>query len=322
MSETSKEIEVEAVEVSSAEEINRDSLITVKQIPIIEERLKDIKGIIQAEVDQALSLECTDENKQQIKKLRSNLSKQFKLLEADRKKIKNIVLGPYEAFEATYKECVTNIFKPADNQLKDRIAAIENAEKEAKREKAIAFFNEYAAAHNINFVSFDDVGVEVTLSVSEKKLKETCKAFIDKVVGDLALIDTQEHKADILVEYKKSLNVSRSITSVKLRYQAIEEEKRRIAEAEARKKAEAEHRQAVEQAIEKQKASEETPIAAPKAVEVPTAKTLVEEAPKEKLYNVRFAFQLYGVSKEKAIEAKKYFEDYLKKEGIDYAITK
>lgn len=322
MSETSKEIEVEAVEVSSAEEINRDSLITVKQIPIIEERLKDIKGIIQAEVDQALSLECTDENKQQIKKLRSNLSKQFKLLEADRKKIKNIVLGPYEAFEATYKECVTNIFKPADNQLKDRIAAIENAEKEAKREKAIAFFNEYAAAHNINFVSFDDVGFEVTLSVSEKKLKETCKAFIDKVVGDLALIDTQEHKADILVEYKKSLNVSRSITSVKLRYQAIEEEKRRIAEAEARKKAEAEHRQAVEQAIEKQKASEETPIAAPKAVEVPIAKTLVEEAPKEKLYNVRFAFQLYGVSKEKAIEAKKYFEDYLKKEGIDYAITK
>lgn len=322
MSETSKEIEVEAVEVSSAEEINRASLITVKQIPIIEERLKDIKGIIQDEVDHALSLECTDENKQQIKKLRSNLSKQFKLLEADRKKIKNIVLGPYEAFEATYKECVTNIFKPADNQLKDRIAAIENAEKEAKREKAIVFFNEYAAAHNINFVSFDDVGVEVTLSVSEKKLKDTCKAFIDKVVGDLALIDTQEHKADILVEYKKSLNVSRSITSVKLRYQAIEEEKRRIAEAEARKKAEAEHRQAVEQAIEKQKASEETPIAAPKAVEVPTAKTLVEEAPKEKLYNVRFAFQLYGVSKEKAIEAKKYFEDYLKKEGIDYAITK
>lgn len=321
MSETSKEIEVEAVEVSSAEEINRDSLITVKQIPIIEERLKDIKGIIQDEVDHALSLECTDENKQQIKKLRSNLSKQFKLLEADRKKIKNIVLGPYEAFEATYKECVTNIFKPADNQLKDRIAAIENAEKEAKREKAIVFFNEYAAAHNINFVSFDDVGVEVTLSVSEKKLKETCKAFIDKVVGDLALIDTQEHKADILVEYKKSLNVSRSITSVKLRYQAIEEEKRRIAEAEARKKAEAEHRQAVEQAIEKQKASE-TPIAAPKAVEVPTVETVAEEAPKEKLYNVRFAFQLYGVPKEKAIAAKKHFEDYLKKEGIDYAITK
>ena len=49
--------------------------------------------------------------------------------------------------------------------------------------------------------------------------------FIDKIADDLNLIDTQEHKAEILVEYKQSLNVSNAITTVNNRFKAIEEEK-------------------------------------------------------------------------------------------------
>ena len=60
-----------------------------------------------------------------------------------------------------------------------------------------------------------------------KSLKEQAKAFIDKVVDDLKLIDTQEHKAEILVEYKQSLNVSTAITTVSNRFKAIEEEKKK-----------------------------------------------------------------------------------------------
>ena len=222
------EIEEVVLDKTPAEKIDTSSLIVVKQIPIIEERLQEIKGAIQSEVDNALSFECTEENKQEIKKLRTNLSKQYKLLETDRKKIKDIVLGPYNAFEATYKECVTNIFKPADIQLKNKIDAVEATQKKAKKSKAVEFFNEYAAAHGIDFITFDDVGVEVTLSISDKKLKETCKTFIYRVVGDLALINTQDDQADILVEYKKSLDVSKAITSVKIRKKAIEEEAKRL----------------------------------------------------------------------------------------------
>ena len=61
-----------------------------------------------------------------------------------------------------------------------------------------------------------------------KSLKEQAKNFIDKIVDDLNLIDTQEHKAEILVEYKQSLNVSQAITSVTNRFKAIEEEKRKL----------------------------------------------------------------------------------------------
>ena len=58
-----------------------------------------------------------------------------------------------------------------------------------------------------------------------KSLKEQSKNFIDKIADDLNLIDTQEHKAEILVEYKQSLNVSNAITTVNNRFKAIEEEK-------------------------------------------------------------------------------------------------
>lgn len=318
-----KKLDSVAIEKTPTDEINIDSLIIVRQIPIIEERLQEIKGLIQAEVDNALSLECTEENKQQIKNLRSDLTKRYKALEADRKKIKDIVLGPYNDFEETYKECVTNIFKPADVKLKEKIAVVENAQKEAKRIKAIEFFNEYASANNIDFVSFDNVGVEVTLSVSEKKLKETCKAFIDKIVDDIALINTQEYKPDILVEYKKTLNVSQAITTVKSRKQAIEDEKKRIAEAEERAKAEKERQKAIDAAIAKEnEANEKKAVVIPSPVDVPTVQSVPDEQPQEQLYNVKFAFQLYAVTKEKAIKAREYFKKYLESEGIKYDITK
>ena len=73
-----------------------------------------------------------------------------------------------------------------------------------------------------------------------KSLKEQAKSFVDRVSDDLALIDTQEHKAEILVEYKKTLNVSAAITAVTNRHIAIKREQEREVEAEAVKEVEAE----------------------------------------------------------------------------------
>ena len=58
-------------------------------------------------------------------------------------------------------------------------------------------------------------------------MKGEVKQFIDQRLDDLKLIDTQEHKTEILVEYKQTLNVSNAITSVNNRFKAIEEEKKK-----------------------------------------------------------------------------------------------
>ena len=104
------------------------------------------------------------------------------------------------------------------------------------------YFEEYKKANNIDFVTYSQARINVTLSASRKSLKEQAKQFIDKIVDDLKLIDTQEHKTEILVEYKQSLNVSQAITSVTNRFKAIEEEKKRQEELKRKQLEEAQRR--------------------------------------------------------------------------------
>ena len=204
-------------------------LIVVKQLPIIEEQLLQIKEHIQVKVTDALSLAVTEDTVKTIKEVRAELNRDFNSLEGKRKEVKKAILTPYDQFEAIYKECVTDLFKPADEQLKAKIAEVENGLKEQRRAEVEIFFEEYAASKGVDFVTFERSGITVTLSVSKKALKDQARVFVDKLVDELALIDTQEHKAEILVEYKKSLNVAAAITSVAERMKAIEDERARVA---------------------------------------------------------------------------------------------
>ena len=78
-----------------------------------------------------------------------------------------------------------------------------------------------------NFVNYEQAKINVTLTASKKSLKEQAKVFIDKIIDDLKLIETQECKDEILVEYKQNLNVSRAIQEVANRHKLLEEERKR-----------------------------------------------------------------------------------------------
>lgn len=203
-------------------------LIEVKQLPVIEEQLRSVSTVIDERVKNATSLVCTEESVKTIKEIRAELNKDYKEFESKRKLVKEQVLKPYNDFENVYKECISDKFRNADIILKGKIDNIEN-ELKAKKEKEIKdYFEEYKEANNIDFITYGQARINVTLSASMKSLKEQAKQFIDKIVDDLKLIETQEHKAEILVEYKQTLNVSQAITSVTNRFKAIEEEKKKI----------------------------------------------------------------------------------------------
>lgn len=215
----------------------KNELIVVKQLPIIQEQLKLIKEEVTAKVEFAKSLVCTEETVKDVKNMRAELRKEFTDFENKRKEVKKAVLTPYEQFEAVYKKNISDIYKQADEDLKSKIDEVESGLKEKKRNEVLDYFNEYATAKNIDFVTFENANINVTLSASMKSLKQAATDFIDKICDDLALIDTQEHKTEILVEYKKSLNVSAAITGVTARFKAIEEEKVREEERKAREQA-------------------------------------------------------------------------------------
>lgn len=219
-----------------------NNLIVIKQLPIIEEQLQTIKEETTAKIEKVLALACTEDTVKEIKSLRAMLNKEFAMWEERRKDVKQAIMGPYTQFDASYKECITDVYKSGDLQLKGKIEAVESTVKAEKQKEVEDYFNEYLASKNVDFVAFADAGINITLSASMKSLKEQAKAFIDKVSDDLALIELQPHKDEVLYEYKRNLNVSASITMVIERHKAIEEEK---AAAEARAASEAAEAEAV-----------------------------------------------------------------------------
>lgn len=204
-----------------------NELIIVKQLPIIEEQLKKASDEIDEKVNNAVALVCNEETIKIVKEVRATLNKELKEFEDKRKQVKSEIMKPYEDFESSYKKYISDKYKSADVELKKKIDVVENELKANKKAEIVNYFNEYLSSKNIDFIKYEQANINITLIASMKSLKEQAKNFIDKIVDDLNLIDTQEHKAEILVEYKQSLNVSQAITTVTNRFKAIEEEKAR-----------------------------------------------------------------------------------------------
>ena len=96
-------------------------LIVVKQLPQIEEHLKELSLEVEQKVENAKSLVCTEENVTTIKQIRASLNKEFKEVENQRKIVKEQILAPYMQFEEIYKMYISDKYKSADNDLKEKI---------------------------------------------------------------------------------------------------------------------------------------------------------------------------------------------------------
>lgn len=192
---------------------NKD-LIIVEQLPVIKEQLKQVAEKIDKKVEEAKSLICTEENKQVVKNVRAEMKKELEEFEKKRKSVKEKILSPYMQFEEVYKVCISEKYKSADQDLKAKIDNIESEQKKKLEDGAREYFKEYKETKNIDFINFENMNLKIGLSDNPTKLKKQITSYIDKILDDLKLIETQQNKNEILVEYKKDLNVSRAITEV------------------------------------------------------------------------------------------------------------
>lgn len=201
-----------------------NELMVVKQIPVISEKLREVKGQITEQVQTAVSLAVTDENLRDIKKVRTNLRKMLSLFEEQRQAIKQAVLEPYNSFEAVYKECVSEPLKLGDTELKNKIDIVEDELKAERREAVREYYSEYATQNNVSdFADFEKSGINITLSASTRSLFEAAKNHIDSIVNDIAVIAVQEHHTEILAEYKSGKALAEAITAVSERHRLMRE---------------------------------------------------------------------------------------------------
>ncbi len=240
-------------------------LITLRQLPVIEEQLRTIRAEVEARTQRALGMVCNDGTVKEVRQMRAELNAEFAALEERRKEIKAKILAPYEAFEAVYRDNISGIYKSADAELKRKISEVENALKSERESELRAFYDELAESLGIDYAPFERSGITVTLSASSKRLKESAEAYLNRIADEAYVIAGREDRDEVMVEYKRCLNLREAIEAAESRRAALEAEKQRSAKAEARMEQESEAAQKAAQA------AQEAPI-----------------APAEQVYTLRF----------------------------------
>lgn len=297
---------------------NALQVITLKQLPIIEEHLQLVKSDVETRTRNAMQLVCTEETRKDVKSIRTELSKEFAEMENQRKRVKKAIMEPYNQFEAVYKECISDPYKKADAEFKKRIDEVESGLKSDKEKAIRDYFNELCKANNLPWLRFEQMGLKIGLSTSVNGTKTALTSTVLRISKEVLELSRYENSAELMVEYKKSLNMALALSTIRARQEQIELQKQyeaqRRATLEQQRAAEEKVQQAVAEAQETQQSAAEPPIEEVTAPteETPTeAPTAVQEQAPATIYEVKFAVR-------GTIAQLKKLKQFIMQEGMSY----
>lgn len=280
-----------------------DELVRVKQLPIIEEQLRAMKETIEQQTGEAMQLICNADTIQTVKDMRADLNRKFNALEDARKNVKKQIMAPYERFEETYRECVTDLFRRADADLKGKVDAVEGELKSICEQNLQAYFCELRDARGLPWLEYERAGIRVDMTSARaktpKKLMDALRLFVDGVAANVKMIEGMDDAPEIMAEYKASLDAAASIATVQQRKKRIEAE-RQAAEERARREA------------ERAAAAPPEPVVTPAPAPVPAY-----EPPKAVQAAAVKRYQL-ELRVSGTLEQMKLIKMYLKNNGLDY----
>lgn len=288
-------------------------VITLKQLPIIEEHLQLVKADVETRTKNAMQLVCTEETRGDVKKIRAELGKEFTSMEEQRKRVKEAIMEPYNQFEAVYKECISDPYKKADAELKRRVDEVEAGLKADKKKAVQAYFDELCKANNLPWLRFEQMNLKIGLSTSVNGTKTALTSTVLKIAEEVQELSQHENSAELLVEYKKSLNVALALSTVRARHEQIELQKQQ----EAERRAALEQQQAAEEKV--QQVIDSAHVPQPDAVQPPIEEVPApdEETPAEAptaaqdVYEVKFTVR-------GTIEQLRNLKQFIMQEGMSY----
>jgi len=266
--------------------IEINDIMKITQMPVVFEQLERIGTLIEEKTKDLDKLECTEENKQEVKKRRTEINKTLEILESRRKEIKTKLLEPYNVFNEKYEnECKTKL-ENASNLLKGKIDYIEQQQLSEKEDELREFAKQHIEANNLqDVIAFEDIDLNITLSSSIKSLKEQVLDFISAVSKDIQCINSDENRDELLYEYlHNGYNYSNSV----LAFRKKQEELNKLKE------------------LQKQQLEEENQFkkVAEKVVEIITAPKEVFED--DEIIEVQFKVK---ATKDKILKLKEYLKE-------------
>jgi hypothetical protein len=261
------------------QEISLKEIAVVKQPPEIEEWMESVSAQVSEKVQRAVNLVCTQETVKEVKQVRADLNKEFAEWEANRKRVRDAVMAPYDAFNEKYNQFIAAQYKEADAALRDKIAEVETGLKAEKEADARGYFDELAAVKHLDWLTYERLGLKITLSRSNKNIREEIETRLTAMADAVAMIENlPENREEIFAEYQRTLNLPGAMQTVKQRKEAIEANRKRQEEMQARLQAEKEAATKVEAAAAPE----------PPATLEPPKEEPAQEEPAEK-YRVKFA---------------------------------
>lgn len=277
------------------------SLIVVSQLPQIQENLRQLRDEWEQKAADAATMVCTEETVQSLKDMRAEMRKEFQLADSQRKAAKEKYIAPWNAVEATFKECVKDAFTRADNSLRDTITGFENELKQKCYDDLKVWYDELIQSERIDFLPMDramalgniKISLEDAKRNTPRKLQDALAAVVAKVAISLEDISKMDDAPEVMAEYKICLDLGRAVANVQGRKRLVQAEKEA---AEARRTAQ-----------EREKAAEEKV----RAVAPPVAQPKAQEA--ERVFE-KYTFTVYNCTRSQLIRVR----DFLKQEGINY----
>ena len=258
-----------------------------------------IKSAVEDKIKPYMGLIFQDEDIRDAKGTLADLRKMRTSIEDKRKAIKKQWNQPYDEFEAKVKEIVAVIDKPIaeiDDQVKDYQAR----KKEEKKTECEGIIEGILASidddNDREFVTacgvtFDERWLNATTAISQ--VEKDVFDQVKKILGDASSIadvcEGDEMLTDLLVDYKRSKDLSAVLRRRKDILEARAAAKKRKEEQEAKKAAEAERK--AQELNETSTSTEDTPV--PENVsQGPDEAPVEQEAPSR----LNLAFSLEGTS--------------------------
>lgn len=282
------------------EEEQETALIEITRLPQIVDNLRLLKESWEQKAAEAASMVCTAESVQAVKKMRADMRKEFDEADTQRKAVKERYMAAWNEVDKTWKECVAEPFKEADNTYRVLVNEFEGNLKNSCKEGLRQYFGELCAVMNVDFLTLEQAmnigGIKISMAdataKTPKRLQDALSAIVSQIADGMNQIQQMEDSAEIMAEYKQTFDVGKAVANVQGRKRRIKAEQEA---AEARRSAQERQREA---------AKKVEAVAPPQPVEMPRQEKIFPE----------FTFTVYNCTRSQLLKLR----DYLKQEGIRY----
>lgn len=189
-----------------------DNILEVKQYAL------DLKDYYQKLVFTPETMKEAKDEKAEVNKMKDRVAKFRKEIISEYKK-------PIETFENEAKE-TEKILNQTYETINNQVSNYESELKGEIENKLDSYFEEYRTFKGIDkeYISFQDLGIKITLGYATekgeltKKAKEEVASKLDDFANNLDTIATMQYSDEILVEFIKMKDLSKSIKSVNDRH--------------------------------------------------------------------------------------------------------